>query len=128
MKLLLYCATLCLLTACGTSSQSSRLQEGQWTGGLTPMNHPDMSMPLAYDVGYEGDALTLALSGPGGMEMPARDVALQGDTLHFVFDEPEEGVPLQCALGRQAAAGSLEGRCTDAEGKWARFTMTPPAE
>ena len=89
------------------------------------MNHPDRVTPLTYAVGYEGDALTLAIGGPDGAEIPTRDVVLRADTLHFVFDEPEEGVPLQCALGR-GEAGTFEGRCTDASGKWARFTMAPP--
>jgi hypothetical protein len=46
--------------------------------------------------------------------------------LHYRFDEPEEGVTLQCALGHRAD-GHFDGRCTDAAGQWARFTMMPPA-
>ena len=91
------------------------------------MNHPDRVTPLTYDVSYRGNDLVLVLVGPDGKEIPARDVSIQVDTLHFVFDEPEMGVALQCALGRQSAAG-YEGRCTDAEGKWARFTMDPPSD
>ena len=102
------------------------LAVGTWTGGLAPMHHPDRVTPLTYRVGYDGDALTLAVGGPDGVAIPARDVALRADTLRFVFDEPEEGVPLRCALGA-GEAGAFEGRCADASGKWARFTMTPPA-
>ena len=105
---------------------ADRLPEGTWTGGLTPMNHPDMVTPITYDVAYDGDRLRLVLLGPGGAPMPARDAALRGDTLHLVFDEPDAGVPLECALARRPAGG-FAGRCTDAEGKWARFTMAPPA-
>ncbi|MFW5973452.1 MAG: hypothetical protein ACOCTG_05610 [Bacteroidota bacterium] len=90
------------------------------------MNHPDTVTPLTYDVSYEGNRLSIVLSGPGGAAMPARDAALNGDTLYFVFDEPDAGIPLNCALDRQPAGG-FGGRCTGTDGKWARFTMTPPA-
>ena len=52
---------------------------------------------------------------------------VEGDTLSFVFNEPEAGVLLTCALARQADE-RYAGRCVDAEGKWAHFTMTPPGE
>lgn len=108
--------------ACATSP---RLQEGRWTGSLTPMNHPDMANPVAYDVDYEGDVLQIALVGPSGAAVPTRDIHLSADTLRFTFDEPEENVPLQCALASDGAGG-FAGRCADESGKWARFTMRPP--
>jgi len=89
------------------------------------MNHSDMANPIAYDVRYEGDALAIDLIGPGGETIPVRGTRLEEDTLFFVFDEPEEGVALECALAREDA-GKFAGRCTDASGKWARFTMQPP--
>lgn len=110
-----------LLAACGSSS---RLEEGQWTGSLTPMNHPAMENPVSYDVRYAGDDLSIDLVGPGGAALPTRDVRLTSDTLHFTFDEPEEGVALDCALGRDD--DGFAGRCTDVSGKWAHFTMRPP--
>ena len=61
------------------------------------------------------------------MQTPTRDARVEGDTLSFVFNEPEAGVLLTCALARQADERSA-GRCVDAEGKWAHFTMTPPGE
>lgn len=121
MKKLL-CVALCLLAAC---SSSPHLQEGRWSGTLTPMNHPEMATPVAYEVGYEGDTLTIVLLGPGGDTVPTRTVRLAADTLYFTFVEPEESVPLDCTLGREDAGG-FAGRCADAAGKWARFTMRPP--
>ena len=112
-----------LLAACSAPSQHA-LQEGTWTGGLTPMNHPDMVIPLTYEVGRADGHLSLVLINEE-TRTPTRDVALDGDTLSFVFNEPEENVTLTCALGRQADA-SYAGRCTDTEGKWGHFTMTPP--
>lgn len=122
----------CLLLAACTSprpeaTQPARLQAGLWTGGLTPMNHPDMVTPLTYEVAYPDDGLAIVLNGPGGTAMVAREAALQDDTLRFVFEEPEEGVTLRCALGAEPT-GSFAGRCTDPGGQWARFTMVPPAE
>ena len=105
---------------------SDRLPPGTWTGGLAPMNHPDRVTPLTYVVGYDGDALTVRLGSAGSL-VTARNVEVRGDTLSFAFDEPEEGVPLRCGLGADGRGG-FAGRCADASGKWAWFTMTPPAE
>lgn len=110
------------VTACTPSSPS--IESGQWTGTLTPMNHPDLHQPITYDVQSDDGALSIALVGPGGQAIPTRDVRLESDTLFFTFDEPEEQVPLDCALARDTEA--FAGRCTDASGKWARFTMRPP--
>lgn len=116
------CATICLVAACGASAE---LEEGRWTGDLTPMNHPDIANPVVYDVRYEGSALHIDLIGPGGAVVPTREVSLETDTLRFNFNEPEEGVPLRCAL-RRDGSGGFAGRCADVDGKWARFTMRPP--
>lgn len=115
---------LCLLVPLAACGPSTRLEEGRWTGTLTPMNHPEMANPVAYEVRYEDDALTIDLAGPGGASLSTRDLRLTADSLYFTFDEPEEDVALDCALGRDA--DGFVGRCTDAEGKWARFTMQPP--
>ncbi|MGI9175040.1 MAG: hypothetical protein ACR2GR_06960 [Rhodothermales bacterium] len=115
-----------LLIVCSAQTQAQDLQEGTWTGTLTPMNHPERATPLTYDVRHAGDSLTItfALS-----DLPdsvvTRDITLTADTLSFAFNEPEADVLLRCALGRQEDQ-SYAGRCADAEGKWAAFTMVPP--
>ena len=111
------------LAAC-TSAPAERLPEGTWTGTFTPMNHPDMHAPVTYDVRYADAALALSITAPDGTPLPARDVAYTADALRFTFDEPDANVPLDCTL--DAEATGFAGRCTDAEGKWARFTMRPP--
>ena len=118
---------LSLLLAANTAqTRAQDLQEGTWTGALTPMNHPEMATPLTYDVRHVGDSLAISFGMPGSPELMAtREVALVADTLHFAFDEPEADVRLDCALGRQED-GSYAGRCADAEGKSATFTMIPP--
>jgi hypothetical protein len=90
------------------------------------MNHPEMANPVTYDVRYSEGTLAIDLIGPGGAQLQARAIRHTPDSLHFAFDEPEEGVTLQCALGHRAD-GHFDGRCTDAAGQWARFTMMPPA-
>lgn len=91
------------------------------------MNHPDMANPVVYDVTYNGNDLTLLLIGPDGDTIRTDDPRLVEDTLYFSFDEPEEHIRLDCALGRTSEhEGSLAGRCTDTTGQWARFTMNPP--
>ena len=119
MRLLLFLSAL-TLAAC--AAPDARLQEGTWTGHLTPMNHPEMQLPLTYVVG-PGPTLTIAPAE--GQPVAVRTLAFKGDSLGFIFDEPEAGVPLTCRLARQPDA-SYAGRCTDAAGKWAHFTMIPP--
>jgi hypothetical protein len=90
------------------------------------MHHPEMVNPVTYDVRYSEGTLAIDLIGPNDTRIPTRAVHLSTDSLHYRFDEPEEGVTLQCALGHRAD-GHFDGRCTDAAGQWARFTMMPPA-
>lgn len=92
---------------------------------MTPMRHPDMETPVAYRVAQDQGTLAVTLEGPNGTEVPLRDVTVDADTLRFVFNEPEEGVQLTCALAGTPVDG-FAGRCTDADGQWARFTMRPP--
>ncbi len=122
MKTLAF-ALLCLLAACAQTTPTM-LQEGTWTGGLTPMNHPDMLLPITYEVSRVGGQFAITLIAED-IQTPTRDARVEGDTLSFVFNEPEAGVLLTCALARQADE-RYAGRCVDAEGKWAHFTMTPP--
>ena len=109
---------LFLLVSCGPSAV---LQAGEWTGTLTPMNHPDMANPVL----YEGKVLAIDLTGPGGRAVPTRNPRLANDTLRFAFDEPEQQVKLKCTRGREVTGG-FAGRCIDATGQWAWFTMRPP--
>ena len=113
-----------LLAAC--TSSPPVLEEGRWTGALTPMNHPEMTNPIAYEVRSGEEGLTIDLVGAGDTPIPTRRPHLEGDTLAFSFTEPEEQVLLACSLGRVGSEG-FAGRCTDESGKWARFTMEPPA-
>ncbi len=117
---------ICFFAACSAPPSRPVLQEGTWTGGLTPMNHPDMVLPLTYEVRRIHGKLSITLNNEG-IQTPTRNLAIEGDTLSFVFNEPEENVELTCAFARRTDA-SYAGRCTDAEGKWAHFTMTPPGE
>jgi hypothetical protein len=84
-----------------------------------------MANPVAYEVRHEDGALAVDLIGPGGTAIATQAPRLEGDTLRFAFREPEEGVRLRCALGRDGERG-FAGRCTDNGGQWARFTMVPP--
>ena len=115
-----------LLAVCSAPSQAQDLQEGTWTGTLTPMNHPEMATPLIYDVRHVGDSLAITLTSPALPDsVVMREITLTADTLSFAFNEPEADVLLRCALGRQED-GSYTGRCADAEGKWATFAMIAP--
>lgn len=127
LRLVIPCIVLGGMAACSAPNSAPALPEGTWTGTLTPMNHPEMANPVAYEVRYLEDTLAIDLIGPNDSRITTRAVHLSADSLHYRFDEPEEGVTLQCALGCQSD-GRFEGRCTDATGQWARFTMVPPAD
>lgn len=90
------------------------------------MNHPEQVLPLAFDVNYAEGAVSITIEGPDGVTINTRGARVDGDTLRFVFIEPEMFVPLRCALG-DVSSLELEGRCADNSGKWAAVTMTPPA-
>ena len=92
-------ALLCTLAACA-STKPTTLQESTWTGGLTPMNHPEMVMPITYDVSHADGHLAVTLI-TGDIQTPMRDAQVEGDTLSFVFNEPEANVLLTCVLARQ---------------------------
>ena len=111
------------LAAC--QNPAPTLEAGTWTGHLTPQNHPEMKIPLAYEVAHDGDALAITLVSEAGVRTILDDVALADSALTFTFAEPDAGVPLACSLLPQAD-GRYVGRCTDAEGKWGLFTMIPP--
>ena len=123
-KTTLFLGFALMLAGC---SSAPPFEEGRWRGALTPMNHPEMATPVAYDVRHDDGGLAISLLGPNDTRVPIRDPRLDGDTLRFAFVEPEEQVLLRCALGRDEAGG-FGGRCADPSGKWARFTMIPPAQ
>jgi len=124
LNLLIVAAVTCVMGGCAASTPA--LPEGSWTGALTPMSHPEMANPVTYDVRYPNGTLVIDLIGPNGARIATRAVHHAADSLHFAFDEPEESVTLRCGLGRQPDS-AFAGRCTDASGKWAYFTMVPPA-
>lgn len=110
-----------------TCQSSPQLEEGYWTGALNPMNHPDMSNPIGYEVFYSSGSLTINIIGPDSSLIPTRNVRNENDTLFFQFNEPEKQVTLDCVLAsHENSEEGFYGRCTDESGKWARFTMIPP--
>ena len=118
LTLFMFAFSLIGLAACS----SAKLTEGTWNGSLTPMNHPDMSAPIQYDVAYSGDQLELSIIGPDGQKIPTQNAAFAKGKVTFDFPEPEEGVMLHCSLSEEGV-NSYAGRCTDDSGKWATFTM-----
>ena len=100
---------------------------GTWTGTLTPQNHPDLHLPMTYTVAECAEGLAITLASAAGQDAEARDVRVTAERIHFSFDEPEENVPLTCDL-RRGEDGAFAGRCTATDGKYATFTMEPPAQ
>lgn len=117
---------LCMLVACSSEPEVLRLREGIWAGSLTPMNHPDLMTPLTFNVARVESGMDIAIEGPDGVGIGTREAMMDGDTLRFVFNEPEQNELLTCALGYDGP-GRYSGRCADAGGKWATVTMTEPS-
>ena len=111
-----------LIAACNSSTE---LREGRWSGHLSPMNHPDMTIPVSYNVAYSLNKLDITIIGSNGAPVKARNPHIKEDTLYFAFNEPEEQVLLECALARQNSS-EFSGKCVDSSGKWAQFTMAAP--
>lgn len=111
-----------ILFSCETST---RLVEGPWRGGLTPMHHPEMTNPLVFEVRYEGNTLAIDIMGQDSIVVHTQNPSLRRDTLLFSFNEPEKQIPLRCVLARMNES-EFAGRCTDPKGQWARFTMRAP--
>lgn len=114
-------ALLLLLFSCQPTPE---LEEGRWTGALTPMNHPEMKNPVAYEISYQSDTLEIELIGPNGSVIQTQQPKVEADTLFFTFKEPEEQIVLDCALAKNNTG--FAGRCSDPSGKWAHFTMVAP--
>lgn len=102
-----------------------KLEEGNWSGTLVPMNHPDLKTDLVYTVRYPDDKLEISIVGPDGSVLPTKNPRIADEVLLFSFIEPEQQAELHCELSRQWEGG-FSGRCTDSEGKFALFTMIPP--
>jgi len=89
------------------------------------MNHPEMSIPVNYDVVYTESGLAITIIEANGVPARAENIYLKEDALLFTLNEPGEQVVLECSQSKTEVNG-FTGRCTDSSGKWAQFTMVPP--
>jgi len=117
MRYILFLAIL--LISCSTSQQ---LPSGQWSGHFSSMNKPDNPINLKYKVGLQQDTISLEIYGPQGMYIQTDGLAMTKDTLFFSYEKLDQTGTLSCAL-KKVNRHYYYGRCTDAEGKWAVFTM-----
>jgi len=109
------------------SGSAQSLHLGDWTGTLTPMNHPDMHLPMKYIVSEDNDNVTLTLVTENGTTTEARNIKMTKSTLAFVFNETDANVELTCHFNKDKV-GRYKGKCQDKMGKWGLFTMIPPPE
>jgi len=86
------------------------------------MNQPERQMLLNYRVDHLQENVSLEIFGPGGINIPTKDLRLTQDTLFFSFKKVEEQVMVSCAL-QKLDKNFYCGRCTDPDGKWALFSM-----
>jgi len=108
-----------LLTSCSTAK---KLPSGQWSGYFSPMDQADKRTMLKYEVGHQQENVSLQIFGPQGMNIQTNGLEISKDTLFFSFNKMNQSGLLSCAL-KKVNKNYYYGRCTDAEGRWAVFTM-----
>ena len=113
------------LTIAGCDKPPPTLEEGKWTGTIIPMAQPDQRSEVYYRVSYESQDLRILIGTSDTEARPVRAIQLTTDSLRFIFNEPEADVEVSCSFGLQSN-GVYEGPCSDAAGKSAHFSMTPP--
>jgi hypothetical protein len=103
---------------------AQELEQGTWTGTLTPP--PGGEIPVSFEVGGTGGALSIVMSAPlVEPPMAFNEVKLDGDELTFWW-APD--IRLDCKLLRKDD-GSFEGPCSDGSGPAGEgiLKMLPPS-
>lgn len=95
------------------------LEEGTWTGTMTPPEGGDA--PVTYDVSRGPGGLEITMTVEGMDPRPLRDIRLEDDVLRFTFDM---GVEVTCNLTARDGGG-FAGPCGDEDRQAGRLTMTP---
>jgi len=108
-----------ILSSCHTTKD---LPSGLWTVYLSQQNQVDKQISLNCRLKHHQENVSLQIFGPGGINIPTRDIQLTKDSLFFSFDKVEEQMSVSCALGKHNKK-FYHGTCTDTEGKWSVFTM-----
>jgi len=116
---------LALIAAAPVGAQE--LEQGTWTGTLTPPAAPaGVEVPVTFEVGGTDGALSIVMSAPM-VEPPMvfNDVKLDGDELTFWW-APD--IRLDCRLLRREG-GIFEGPCSDGSGPGGDgiLKMLPPS-
>lgn len=101
------------------------LEVGRWTGFMIQSTNPGDRIEVYYRVSYIGEDLGVLVGRSGADSQQARDVRLSVDSLHFVFDEVDSGIELECAFARQPN-GVYEGPCSTQDGGAYYLMMRPP--
>lgn len=108
-----------ILSSCSTTK---KLPSGPWSGYFSSMDKPDNRINLKFEVNHQQENVSLQIFGPRGMDIQTNGVAMTKDTLYFSFNKMDQTGLLSCAL-KKVNKNYYYGRCTDAEGRWAVFTM-----
>lgn len=113
-------AALLLAAAAPVSLSAQTLQDGLWTGSVSPPGGE--GFPVEYEVSNEGGHLSITLvSEMGTFEF--ENVAYDGKVLTFNW---YPGTPVDCEL-EEIEGGAFEGPCTDEDGDPGILYMEPPA-
>jgi len=117
MRCLLFLVVI--MTSCSTTQ---KLPSGQWSGYFSSMDQPDNRTTLRYEVDHRQENINLQIFGPRGMNIQTNGIEMTKDSLFFSFDKQNLTGTLSCAL-KKVNKNYYYGRCADAEGRWAVFTM-----
>lgn len=75
-----------LIVACNSAPE---LKEGHWTGHLTPMNHPEMSIPFSYEVTYTEGGLDINIIGSDGVSVSVQNPHIERGILFLCLTNPK---------------------------------------
>jgi hypothetical protein len=86
------------------------------------MDQADKQISLNCKLAHRQESVSMQIFGPGGINIPTREIQLTKDSLFFSFDKVEERMVVSCAL-QKFNKKYYHGECTDTDGKRAVFTM-----
>lgn len=127
MKHILLAAVFAVLTlAVAPAATAQSLEEGTWTGTMTPPGDGD-GVEISYEVTMDGDALMIALLPPTDAGADAdryefSEVRIEDGNLVFWW---QPGPRVDCVL--EPLDDGYEGECSDESGETGILSMFPPA-
>ena len=98
---------------------------GDWTGSIEWRNAPPVALSGQLEECLEGYKLTL--DSEDGFYRTDQVVDIEGDAVRFDMTNSRRNYTLVCTVEPQDD-GTYAGRCSTADGVWARVSLEPPSQ